>query len=897
MGKETGDGTEIRSENDGTGGVEKYRNARERAMEKVSEAVEYVLQACPYFNETVGRFKYLPTQYQVVKIGENEAVVERDRTMSITRDGVVRYSVDFVLSKNLQELAFVILHENYHYILDHHSRTENALPYLLSNNKYLQEVKMYLWQICEELDVNDLIPDEIKVKRGTNIAKKIGMAGENSVAQKWSGYSAYRFIYPEETKAFLEKERAEWNMGYRQPCEINFEKALRGDNYRKIIEYANAFMEMERLDDSGLKERIKREIMNEIIGDAKSKRENVNLDEILDKAREIIRNQMGETTAGTGRTGNRRENAGQETNDAGGSPAAGNEIDGVAEEDMRKIGKVLKKVEEALAGAVRERGTDEKDRLTAGNASKNGNEKTDATKNVGGNEKNSPITSDREIGEQPGRGELAARVLDAALAEEIAESNLGITPRDDSNAPDRNDLKNRTLQKAQDLLNRMKNEAESAGDKRALPTKETADEIGRKLASLDVQCDPEKLCKVVESLAEKLGRQSEVNHSAPENGVPQPDSRSGAETNPRSMRQEHSNAPQEGTQGTSQEAARGNSPGAAPNAGGKGMPGTSRGNMPGGESEKNSGNQGGINDSCAHIMARLLLKEVLSGLENLGGDVVRDKNHGRQMEKEPIQGIPEEEKPAVMERLKNKIKKEIEEREIENSTDRRQKGRGDEPSELLRAIERVQTPKVSLSSIIRDAIGRYAKLGNQRSTYRVASNLQPYYDSELPKMGFKSPLLKGKISEEKRIGFIVDTSGSMDGTKLGQGFNILVRLLSKNSMVKDAVFISVDAKAHREEIVNRSKISKIPSLFVGGGGSDLRPAFERLKKYDEIDVAFVITDMDIEFPQEEPKFRTIVLSSSPRNESVPNWVQLVKIEEPMKKVVEINRKLENEMSM
>lgn len=116
------------------------------------------------------------------------------------------------------------------------------------------------------------------------------------------------------------------------------------------------------------------------------------------------------------------------------------------------------------------------------------------------------------------------------------------------------------------------------------------------------------------------------------------------------------------------------------------------------------------------------------------------------------------------------------------------------------------------------------------------------------KLGYFSPGIQREMGV-KKVGIIVDTSGSIDGP-------ILQKFIAESNSIQEQigcelVLVVADAEVqsvtfHREPIEKDFK-------FKGGGGTDFRPAIKELEKH-EIDCAVYLTDMCGSFPEKAPSY-------------------------------------------
>ena len=115
-------------------------------------------------------------------------------------------------------------------------------------------------------------------------------------------------------------------------------------------------------------------------------------------------------------------------------------------------------------------------------------------------------------------------------------------------------------------------------------------------------------------------------------------------------------------------------------------------------------------------------------------------------------------------------------------------------------------------------------------------------------LGFFEPGIQ-RSRGVKRLAGIVDVSGSVDSKILETFFREINTLIEQ--VAAEVVLISADAEVTHTEVFREP----IPSGFSvkGGGGTDFRPAFDAVKKYD-INCCVYLTDLEGVFPDTSPAF-------------------------------------------
>ena len=167
-------------------------------------------------------------------------------------------------------------------------------------------------------------------------------------------------------------------------------------------------------------------------------------------------------------------------------------------------------------------------------------------------------------------------------------------------------------------------------------------------------------------------------------------------------------------------------------------------------------------------------------------------------------------------------------------------GRGDAPADLRRILDRVRATDVDwrreMAEFARTVVSERADWS--RSTRRMAT----------------APVIYPRRRRD-RVGQIVvvrDTSGSID-KPLCDDFTAQISAITGDLGCK-AVVLDVDTRIHAEYRLDAGE--PCPLDVLGGGGTDFRPAFDRIAQLldDGEDVAGVIylTDLDGTFPDHVP---------------------------------------------
>ncbi|HUW15026.1 MAG TPA: VWA-like domain-containing protein [Anaerolineae bacterium] len=167
----------------------------------------------------------------------------------------------------------------------------------------------------------------------------------------------------------------------------------------------------------------------------------------------------------------------------------------------------------------------------------------------------------------------------------------------------------------------------------------------------------------------------------------------------------------------------------------------------------------------------------------------------------------------------------------------RQKGRGSLPGGLQRLIDEFMDPKVDW----REQLSRWVGENGRRQDYSYS---RPSRRSE--SVGQYMPSLRKFGVADVTV--MVDTSGSIGDRMLKEGLAEIQGVCEDLGIGVRAMII--DAAIHDD--VEVEDAYELAEKLSGGGGSDFRPAFDRLHEegYDGVVIAF--TDGDIAVPYDKP---------------------------------------------
>jgi predicted metal-dependent peptidase len=223
---------------------------------------------------------------------------------------------------------------------------------------------------------------------------------------------------------------------------------------------------------------------------------------------------------------------------------------------------------------------------------------------------------------------------------------------------------------------------------------------------------------------------------------------------------------------------------------------------------------------------------------------------GNPMEGEPESGKgdgPAGRSPSEVESIRRRVAEAVQEEAA--------KGRGTVPGELVRWAGEVLTPpKIpwtqKLATICRHAVA--FRPGAVDYHYSGISRRQAAIG-----FGVGKPILPALRSPRPRVAFLMDTSGSMGTDEcrrgIAEGHGVM------DALGADMTFLANDAALH---VVKRVRDwRELPKLLVGGGGTDLRPAFAAIDvMFPRPEVVVCVTDGQVGdgIPSASPTGMTVI---------------------------------------
>lgn len=160
------------------------------------------------------------------------------------------------------------------------------------------------------------------------------------------------------------------------------------------------------------------------------------------------------------------------------------------------------------------------------------------------------------------------------------------------------------------------------------------------------------------------------------------------------------------------------------------------------------------------------------------------------------------------------------------------------PAELVRWAEEIENPVVPWEHLLRRFIQR--KLGLERARVGDYTYMLPSKKTDWARRPVS--LLPSVVSKPLKIAVIIDTSGSMSSSELGQAV-AEVRAICRATGYPTIV-ISCDADVHKVERFWGRALTreKVESLLVGGGGTNMVVALRKAQDELGAHLAIVLTD-------------------------------------------------------
>lgn len=204
-----------------------------------------------------------------------------------------------------------------------------------------------------------------------------------------------------------------------------------------------------------------------------------------------------------------------------------------------------------------------------------------------------------------------------------------------------------------------------------------------------------------------------------------------------------------------------------------------------------------------------------------------------------------------------------------------QKGRGTVPGGLARWAEEVLGPpripwQQKLAKVCRAAVAFRPGAGDYR--YDRPSRRQSAFG-----YGSGSPVFPALRMPVPHVGVLVDTSGSMGDEELKIGLEETKGILL--AVGADIHFYACDAALHSAQRVRN--INEVRKLMKGGGGTDMRPAFDHIiRQPRKPEVLVVVTDGQIGDPGPQlPGIKVIwLVVGHHRNPRPATWGEIIDVD-------------------
>lgn len=189
------------------------------------------------------------------------------------------------------------------------------------------------------------------------------------------------------------------------------------------------------------------------------------------------------------------------------------------------------------------------------------------------------------------------------------------------------------------------------------------------------------------------------------------------------------------------------------------------------------------------------------------------------------------------------------------------KGQGKLPGALKRFAQDAVKPRHDWRSVLRRFVQEMA-----RSDYTFARPNPRYVAHAV----YLPSLHNHEVGD---LAIAVDTSGSIDQVLLNQ-FASEIRTIAEEVKPRRIRVLYADARVHSEETFERDDVIQLHPN--GGGGTDFRPVFDAIQKWDEPPVAVLyLTDLYGTFPETDPGIPTLWVSTQDRDQRRVPFGELV----------------------
>ncbi len=202
-----------------------------------------------------------------------------------------------------------------------------------------------------------------------------------------------------------------------------------------------------------------------------------------------------------------------------------------------------------------------------------------------------------------------------------------------------------------------------------------------------------------------------------------------------------------------------------------------------------------------------------------------------------------------------------------------EKRRGDIPGGLLRWAQSILEPKISWKTALAGSMRRSLSyvLGRRDFVYTYPSRRQSAMQTG---NGFEIILPSMRKPKPPAIAVIIDTSGSVTQEGLAEVIGEVDAIAKLNGIASGLFIFPCDAQVGEiQRVKSRSALMEL--RLTGGGGTDLRPAFDAVEKMRPTPrILIVATDGFTPWPESKPKgvdSVIILLSDSESMNTCPSW--------------------------
>jgi predicted metal-dependent peptidase len=198
------------------------------------------------------------------------------------------------------------------------------------------------------------------------------------------------------------------------------------------------------------------------------------------------------------------------------------------------------------------------------------------------------------------------------------------------------------------------------------------------------------------------------------------------------------------------------------------------------------------------------------------------------------------------------------------------KTQGKLPAGLLKEIEGLLAPaRVPWQRLLAMAVRQAYQYKAGHSTFRFDG---PNKKQAALGYGVGKPVLPRLRAPIPNVACAIDTSGSMwGGPEIPEALSEVAGILA--TLNAPVTFMACDAEVH--SLGKTADIAAIRKMLKGGGGTDFRPVFEKLKKED---ILVYFTDGYGTFPTEAPRNMTVIWVMVGPHKARPPWGVVIDVD-------------------